>query len=184
MQRDSTYIRSWASLLIAILAWIAAGYFLMTVLQMQSEREAYLADAAAANIQEGQAAQLRVAARETEADRATLDRIANTDVLVAVNAIESVNASGTVARVTSAQPVKANPKAGTQLNIVDLSVHADGPFSSLMHIVQLLETLPFATSVQELDLSTVQADKTQKNTSNAWSLNMRLRFYTSATLST
>jgi hypothetical protein len=170
---------------IAIISWCAVAFFLFVIVQMQSERAQYIEDAAAANLQQGQTAQLRILARETESDRASLDAIANVDVVSAVNFIESVQASGTVVHVTEAQPVKIAVKANTQqMNVIDLSTHAEGSFSSLMRVAQLLETLPLATTVQEVDVSRAPVNPGAKSTAATWSLNMRLRFYTTATLST
>jgi hypothetical protein len=176
---------SWTALCIAIFSWCAAAFFLYTVLQMQSERAQSAEDAAAANLQAGQAAQLRILARETETDRTSLENASNVDVLSAVNVIESVSASGTAVHVTTAQPVRTAAKGSSQqLNTMDLTAHAEGPFASVMHIEQMLETLPLATSIQEIDISRAPVDLGAKNSAETWSLNVRLRFYTTATLST
>lgn len=182
--KKNTTVGSWVALFLAVLSWIGAGYFLMLVFQMQAEHAQYVSAAAAASLQEGQAAQLHVLARDTEEDRATLLEATNIDVLSAVNLIESVSASGTPVHVTSAQPVKSGAKSGAQqVNVVDLSVHTEGPFSSVMRVAQMLEALPLTTSVQELDFSHAQVDRDAKNNSDPWSLSIRLRFYTTAALS-
>jgi len=172
-------------LLVALLSWRGVFFFIYVVLQMQSERAAYVADAAAANLQEGQAAQLHALARETMEDRATLGSAANVDVLSAVNTIESVNASGTPVHVTNAQTVKLSAKGSTQqVNVVDLTVHSEGSFPSLMRTMQLLETLPLSTTIQQADLSRAPIDPNTKNVPVSWNLNVRLRFYTTTALST
>src|SRR4051812_48880541 len=102
--------RSWSMLVIAILSWCGVTFFIIALLQMQSERQKYAADAAVANLQQGQVAQLRVLARETETDRNVIENNASTDVLSAVNLIESISASGTPVHITSAQAVKVSAK--------------------------------------------------------------------------
>jgi len=184
MNTNRIVIRSWITLAIAIFAWCAVGYFIFVVFQMQAEHAQYVTDAAAANLEEGQAAQLRALARETESDRTALVNASNIDVLTAVNQIESVHASGTAVHVTSANPIKASGKNAPQLNAIDLTAHADGTFSSVMHVAQTLETLPLSTIVQEIDLSRSSIDLNAKNQQSQWSLDVRVRFYTSAALST
>src|SRR4051812_28752683 len=101
MKKNATTAGSWIALIIAVFSWVGVGYFVVTVLQMESEHALYVSDAAAASLHEGQAAQLRALARETEEDRATLEDMTNVDLLTAVNLIESVSASGTPVHVTS-----------------------------------------------------------------------------------
>ena len=180
----SLIIRSWVTLLIAILAWCGVGAFAMWLLQMQAERSAYIAEAAAVNLQQGQAAQLRALARETMDSRASLEKATNVDLLSAVTLIESVHASSTSVHVVGAQGTKTVVKGQTQLNTVDLTVRAEGPFLSLVHIMQMLESLPLSTSVQQINLYRIPVDPNAKNTTTVWSLDVRLRFYTTASLST
>lgn len=182
----SFIIRSWILFTVAILSWCGVFFFIFTLLGMQSERAQYASDAAAANLQQGQAAQLRVLARETEEDRRTLASVSNVDLLSAINLIESVDASGTPVQVTSAQAAKAVPakNAALQINVVDLTAHAEGTFSSLVHIMETLETLPLATTVQQVDLTRGAVDPNAKNAQTPWQLNVKLRFYTTATIST
>jgi hypothetical protein len=175
---------SWVALVIAVLSWCGVAYFTYVLVQMQAEHSANVADAAVANMQEGQSAQLRALARETEDDRAALISATNIDLITAVNSIESLNASSTPVQVTSAQPIKSNNKSGAQpVNVVDLTVETDGQFSSVMRVVQMLETLPLATVVQEVDINRKESVTTGKNAPSAWSANVRLRFYTTAALS-
>jgi hypothetical protein len=185
MKNSSLTSASWIALLIAILSWGAVAFFLSFVLQMQSERAEYVANASQNNVQEGQATQLRVLARETEDERAALTDATNVDVLSAVNRIESVNASGTAVQVVSAQPVKTSAKATSQqMNVVDLTARAEGSFSSVTRVMQMLETLPLTTTVQEIDMNHAPIDPNAKNNSDTWTLKIRLRFYTTAALST
>jgi hypothetical protein len=175
---------SWIALAIAILSWSGVAFFAFFLVQMQAEHSANIAEAAAASTQEGQSAQLRALARETEDDRVALNSATNVDLLTAVNTIEAVNASGTSARVTNAQPIKSSGKASVQqVNIVELNIETDGDFSSVMKVVQMLEALPLATMVQEVDLNRKQSVSVGKNPPAQWSANIRLRFYTTAALS-
>src|SRR5262249_42228050 len=107
------------------------------------------------------------------------------DLLTAVNLIESISASSTSVHVVNAQTVRAPSKGNTQqMNIVDLTTHAEGSFSSLMYIAQLMETLPLAATILEVDFSRPPVDPNAKNAAATWQLNVKLRFYTTATLST
>jgi len=185
MHNKSLVINSSVALIFAILAWCAAGYFFYVVMQMQAERAAYAADAATVNLEEGQAAQLHAVARQTVADRATLDATANVDLLSAVNLIESVSASGTPVHVISAQTVRAALKnSPQQINVVDLIAQAQGNFASVVRVMRMLETLPLTTTVQEVDLTRPSVDLDSKYKPETWTLNVHLRFYTTATLST
>ena len=185
MKNSSLIIGSWMALLAAIVSWCGAGVFAWQVMQMQSERATYASDVAAANLEQGQAAQLHARARDTLAERAALSAAANVDVLAAVNIIESVTSSTVQVRVTGAQTEKVAPtKNGiTPVNVVSLVAHAEGPYPALMHILQMLETLPLATTVQSIEFNRPPVDAAAKNPGAMWMLNIRLRFLTTSSLS-
>lgn len=165
--------------------WAGTIYFVVVLLQMEGERAKYAAEAAEANLQQGQAAQLRVLARETQQVRSTLDKISNIDVLSAVNLIESIGTPNTSVRVESAQAVKTATKAGSnQMNVVDLYARTEGSFSYVMKVIQALENIPLPATIQQVDLSRSPVDSNAKTKNEAWQLNVRLRFYTTSTLST
>ena len=183
MKSNSLTIGSWAALLFAILAWCGVALLAYELVQMQSERAAYLSNAAAANFQQGQAARLLALVRETETDRAVLWNAASIDLLTAVNAIESLSSPNVRVRVTDAQAEKAAVKSSTStVDAVMLNVTAEGPFSALMNIMQLLETMPLATTIQGMGVSRAPVDLSEKSTNIIWTLNVRVRFLTSAQL--
>ena len=184
MSNNSLQVRSWIFLLVAALMWAGTIYFIVVLLQMEGERAKYAAEAAEANVQQGQAAQLRVLARETQQARSVLDQISNIDVLSAVNLIESISASDGSVRVESAQAVKTATKAGTnQMNVVDLYARTEGSFSYVMKVIKALENVPLPAAIQQIDLSHIPVDSNTRTKNDTWQLNIRLRFYTTSTLS-
>jgi hypothetical protein len=185
MRSNSLQIRSWTFLLVATLMWAGTIYFIVVLVQMEGERARYAAEAAEANVQQGQAAQLRVLARETQQERSALEKISNIDVLSAVNLIESIGASSTSVRVESAHAVKTTAKAGAnQMNVVDLYARTEGSFSYVMNVIKALENIPLPAAIQQVDLSHSPIESNSKLKNDIWQLNIRLRFYTTSTLST
>ena len=185
MKANPLVTGSWAALVGVVLVWCGVSFLTYQLIQMQSERTTYLNNAAATTLQQGQTARLRALVRETESDRDALASVSAVDVLAAVNAIESVNSSGVPVKVIDAQAEKsATAKTSTStVNSVILNVRAEGPFSAIMNIVQMLETLPLDTTIQALSIGRSSVDPSAKNSTATWSLNVRLRFLTSTALS-
>jgi hypothetical protein len=185
MKGNSLIIGSWTALLAAVLVWGGVALLAYKLVQLQSERIAFLDNASAANLEQGQAAKLHALVRETENERAVLDAASGVDVLSAVNAIESVDSSGVRVKVVDAQAERsliAKTSTSSPVNFVILSAHAEGPFSAIMNLVQMLETLPLATTVQAITIGRGSVDPAVKNAAPTWTLNIRLRFLTTTAL--
>jgi hypothetical protein len=184
MGNRTLIIRSWIALAVALLLWGGTGVFAWQLMEMETQRAAYISDVAAATLEQGQAAQLRALARDTLLEREVIVRAGEVDVLAAVNMIESVKSGNVPVKVTGAQTEKVAPEGNRNTaSSVMLLAHAEGPFSSLMHILQMLETLPLLTTVQAVEISRPSVDSTGKNNDSIWVLNVRLRFLTTADLS-
>ncbi len=185
MTNRSLLVKSWVVLLAAIASWGGVGIFSWQLQAMQSEHARFATEAAAANLEQGEAALRHALVRDTIVERAALERATGLDVLAAVNTIESVISNDVAVQVTGAQTEKSIPtKEGVPpINVVTLIAHAEGSFSALMHILQMIETLPLATTVLSVEFSRVPVDSQAKFTEAPWALTVRLRFLTTTALS-
>jgi hypothetical protein len=184
MKKGSFIIGSWLALAAALLTWVGVVFFALQIIEMQNERAAYVSLMTEANLQEGQAAQLHALARETADDRQALTRISSVNVLAAVNLIESVRSGSAKVSVTGAQPEKSIPARGDAppINVISLFLHTEGSFSDTMRILQLIESLPLATTVQSVNIARPAVDTSPTSAAAKWSLDARLRFFTTSQL--
>jgi hypothetical protein len=185
MNNHSLVLKSWIVLAVAVVSWVGVVLFAAYLYTLESERIAYSEEVAAANVQEGQAALLHALARDTSADRAMLDTVTSVDVISAVNKIEAVRSGGVQMRITGAQAEKAQlgkNGAPATINPVILTAHAEGSFVELLHMIDLLETLPLAISIQSLDVGFSGAEPANPKLPRQWALDVRMRLLTSAPL--
>lgn len=184
MNKRTLVSSSWILLVLAVVLWAGTGYFAWVVLGMQADHARYVGNVQAQSNQETQSAQVRSLARETAADREVLEQSANVDLLSAVNAIESIGDTiGVKVHVSDAQTEKTiTGKAGTlPVNAVNLSIDAEGGFASMMRVFEMIETLPFSATVEQMSLSRGQQADTGKNI--PWNLMIKLHVLTTATIS-
>jgi hypothetical protein len=183
MQRNSIIIFSWVTLVIAILAWAGVVLFAWFVLQMLNNRDTLATSADQAITSQATTARMRALARDTVLERAQLETKAGVDVLDAVKLIEGIASGNLTLRVSNVQEEKVVATAGgTALQAVSMVVDAEGSFAGLMRAVQMLETLPLPTTLQQLDIG--RAPIGEKEPANVtWHMNVRLQFLTTAEIS-
>ncbi len=150
----TTYI-SWGLLALAILAWAAVGLFAWTI---QGDESAQAIDIQAT--QQSSTAQtseirMHALAQDTASNRSALSALLNVNIVSIVNMIQaSGKANGVDAKVSNALPetLPFNTSGPNAIGAVGFTVEATGIFSALIHVAQLLETLPIPSSLDELDI--------------------------------
>lgn len=184
MRPSSLISGSWVALVLAVIAWGGAGYFIWSVLGLQQAHDQYVGNAQAATIEQTQSAQVRSIARETINERAALERVASIELLAAVNMIESIgDTAGVKVQVRDAQTEKTIVgKAGTPpINVVNLSVQTQGSYATVMRVFEMMETLPIPVVVQRASFIRSQAADSGKAV--LWNLDVGLKLFTTATIS-
>ncbi len=117
-------------------------------------------------------------APSTADNTANLNSLLNVDVLGIASDIEDAGkASGaaTVIGAASSQSVKVS--GATDLHTLEFIVTASGTFSQVMRAAQLFESLPLASTIEELDFSH------QSSGTPAWQLSARIKVLTTADIS-
>lgn len=179
MTRTHVFVLASAVLLAAIAAWIGTVSF---ALMMRADLEAKRAEVSGVELAEAKAnasVRVRALARDTEFLRRDLAAIADVDILKAADTIERLGpAAGVKLKIGSAVPEIAET-AGEETvlgpKVINFLIEAEGKFHSLMHAAALLEALPFASEVVNLELQRIGDAKSDK-----WQLIARIRFLTSA----
>jgi hypothetical protein len=173
---------AWPLLIFAVLAWAAVGIFAWTILSDEADRVVRVQNAQEAEQKEASAKRLHAIAQDTEFTRGQLDDILDVDVISVVDMIEAAGkAAGVKLVVSSVQPENAPPLQGrgtSQVIATGFVVEAQGRFASLMHAVQLFETLPVPAKVGRLDIERIQVGDT--GTSDMWRLNAQIHMLTTS----
>lgn len=160
----------------AAAAWAAVGVLALTII---TERDAQVASVAEArNMSERSSAALKMHAlvRDTEGSRAALESALRVDVLAAARIVEKAGADARVP--VHIGSVSADSEHGSGLLPALFSVDASGSFSSLMHFVSLLETLPVPATLENVGVTTIG---TTEGSTGVWQLSARIRVMTSPT---
>ena len=175
-----------AMLLVAIAAWVGVAYLAWSVYTMQANRGTLIRRSEQVATLKTIAARMHAVLQETVADRSALVTASKVDVLSVVNAIESVGMIAKVKlQVNGAQPgPEISGKNGSvSIRPINFAIQTDGSFSSVMYVVQLLEALPFPTTITQLEIARSQLEEQGKNTSAPWHVNISLRLLTTAEIS-
>jgi hypothetical protein len=165
--------------IIALITW---GSVYVAASRIRENAVALSASASNAQAQADRIAyqkRLSAIARDTEEERAALDALLAPDIVSMVKMIES---AGKPLRLTvtvnDAQASGAvDLPGGAPLRTVTFLVESQGPYASLMRLETLFENLPLASTVDELELQSLQDQATP------WHLTARIRVYTTAAIS-
>ncbi len=187
MNRNTMTLVSWISVAAAVCAWAGVIFFVIYVLHLKADRVAYLGSVDQSTAKQSAAARTHVFARDTTEERASLEKSTNVDVLSVVNLIESVGvAAGVKVQVSDVQNESTIPgkNGAPAFNAIGLGIQAQGSFSSLMRVAEMLESLPLPSSIEQLDIGRAQlgADPASDGTV-PWQLNVRVKLLTTASVS-
>lgn len=172
---------AWVALGAALVAWVGVAFFAWTIMQHESEYAARREAAQQAVVREDARVRARALAQDTESARTHLEELLNVDVVSAVDVIETAGKAAKVAMELGGAESETNfsqPQSGI-VKAVGFGVSGQGTFPSLMHAIELFETLPLPSTLERFDLQyTPGGGKTP-----SWHLDARVRVLTTAQIS-
>lgn len=177
-----TYI-SYAALTLAIFAWTAVFYEGTQLTNEAADRAATAATVEQLAEKRAYAARLNALAADTKDERAQIERIVQTDVVTIANTIEAMGKSaGVSAQVSDALPENGGVDlpGGGKIQPIAFIVQASGSFQSLMRLASLYEHISLPSQVQQLD---IEKSGGADPKAPAWRMTIRIRVFTSATIS-
>ncbi len=167
---------------LVLFSWMAVGLFAWTISRDESARASRAQVTQDAQDKGAAATRLHSLVRETAAERAQLDSALRVDIVSIVDLIEAAGkAAGVVVIVSDVQPENVSlPQVagGRKVSVTGFVVGAQGKFSLLMHVVQLLETLPVPSSIGRLDIE--HKVSASPGVPDTWQMNAYIRVLTAS----
>jgi len=181
-KKHSAYF-SWSVLSAAVLVWLSVGIFAWTIHAEKQARTSNDFDTAYVSAAEDASLRLRALARDTREERALLDGITGADITRIVDTIEIVGRDAKVA-LEIGQALSA-PSGDTPrpANTVSFFVSAEGTFPAVMRAARLLGSLPIPSFIEEMQFERVMATGPSGRATPTWRLGVRVRFLTTADIS-
>lgn len=162
--------------IVAGVAWAGAWYASSAILSLRDAKATTVAAAQKEERARASAALLHSAVAESADVRAKMETLSRADVVSLASTIESTGkATGAKVHVVDVGPLPdkdAQRAAQTGVHTVGYSVEGTGTFPQLMAVVELLETLPAPTIIDQFSLSRAT------DAATGWRLTMRLRVFT------
>jgi hypothetical protein len=182
MSRRFTYL-AWTLLTLAIIAWIAVAYFAQAITAQEDARAAALEAQQQSSDAQSSSVRLHALAQDTEPDRTTLEGDLAVGIAPIANTLKNAGTSaGVDLTLSGALPEPASSSGGSDsVGAVGFVVEGTGTFSALMRTVQLLETLPLPSSVQQLDIQ--QIPDPSGKPGETWHLNANILVLTTSSIS-
>jgi len=177
-----TYL-TWLLFPLALLAWIAVGLFAWTIQGDEADRLLRTQTIQESESREATALRLHSIVQDTESERAQLDSLVTVDVVSVVDMLEETGkAAGVKVTVINVLPEGVAAIGAGNANIVATGfvIEAHGRFSALMHVLQLLETLPIPSTLGRLDIELVP---NPSGSSSTWGMNAYIRVLTAEEVS-
>ena len=175
----------WLVLAFALIAWGAVGYFAWSVSGAEAarvSRQTALAEEAAKFESD---LRMHAIARETREERAALEKIARTDLLSIVEAIEMVGEDADVRvgilQIAAGDPISAASPDVPTIRPVNAVVEAQGAFGRLVHAAALLQVLPFPSEVYQMQFERIPPEA--GGSAGGWRFVARIRVLTTADIS-
>jgi len=165
---------AWFMVIVAILVWTGFG---LLAWQLAEERAGYAAAKADAITRAQQAdagSRLATLVRDTKEQREYLEELSHADVIAAAATIEAAGeAAGAQLTIDGATEASRAEGAPSTLQASIVVASARGSLATLMRVVQLLETLPFPSVVEGVELRMI-------GDSADWHLTARIRIVTTS----
>ena len=156
-----------AVLITALVSLFLLGILTWRVLVEYDQVSVTRADYADVQSRQKLTAGVRTLARDTEEGREKLARVARgQDVVAAIGILEDAARASEVKLSIDA----VSAAAAIEERAVSIAFSGGGRFSDTMHFVALLETLPFASSVEALELL-------KEDTGSAWRISGRIKVF-------
>lgn len=179
MKIKITYL-AWLLFPTAILAWIFVGLFAWTIQSDEADRVLHMQTIQESESKEVAAIRLHSIVQDTREERTKLENIFRMDVVSVVNLIEATGkAAGVKVTVSNVIPESAPPTqtaASAGIIATGFVIEAQGKFSTLMHALQLLETLPVPSTIGRFDIEYIS--NAGSGSSGVWSMNAYIRVLT------
>lgn len=173
---------SWALLALSLIAFVGVGYFAKAVLAEAHVRAAMASDAGQAVARKSYNDRLRSIAVETEAERMRLDTLAGRDIVSIVDTVERAGeVAGIPLTVSSALSGGEGEElpGGSRLRPVIFVLDAEGSYTKILRTISLLENLPLPSLLDEVSITR----SGQEGSGQQWRASVRLRVYTTTTIS-
>lgn len=178
-------VGAWVGLIAAILLWAGYWYLVQELSALRTLHAAEELDATQNEERARAATRIHALVRDSQTEREILENLARTDVIKAVEAIEAagkVTGASVSVRSATASSLSGSAKSPSakDLRAVEITVDAEGKFSSLMKAVTLFEALPFLSSIERLEFEEKPASVDGKKAADAWRLAARIRVITTS----
>jgi hypothetical protein len=148
-------LRGWLALTVALSLVAIAIYGFLTVEQQKHDYAALVQNVQKNAQLVAQSSRLHGLMNDTKDDRVTLQGIISADLVGLVDAVDAVGkVAGLNLQISNVQPEaqKKGTPAGTPIP-VNFVVQADGTFAQLDRLVELLNSFPIPSIIQQLDLN-------------------------------
>ena len=180
MKYSSVTQLSWLALVAAIALWGTIGYVVWTISSQGLVYTSGTANEERDLKQQAEALRLQTLVRETKNTRMGLEEIARAEVVGMLDSVESAARDAGIP-ITIGQAVSA-PSSASPVRAATFLVEAEGTFAQIMHAVALLESLPIASSVAEVQLEKLSGSgaSDRYSASGPWHVVVRMRFLTTA----
>jgi hypothetical protein len=184
MARQNIKRFSWIVLGCAVLSWCIVGVLFWRINADESdyltrEQQSQVSSGQAQSAAVAHAAVVRSSAEASQANAAlAVDPVAFATLVQSVAA-----ASGASVQISDALPENISTGAtgnATTLYAFAFAVQVDGSFSSVMRALQLLQTLPAPSSIEEVDLALSPGSGSQ---AASWQMNVRIHLVTTDNIS-
>jgi hypothetical protein len=183
MYSKNIYIAG-ALIVVTLLAWTGVVFFVRGISDAEAARVIQIQNTQQSSTQQSALVRMHAIAEDTVEDRARLDQLLSVDVVSTATVLRNVGKTTHVdVKLSGALPELPPGKtpSGPQIQAVGFSVQADGTFAALMRTVQLIETLPLASSIVSLDIQRAQ-DSAGVGT-GTWHMSVYIRVFTTSNIS-
>jgi len=162
-----------------IIVWSGVGYFAWAISSAEAGGLSQIVSMEQESAEYTAVLRQRAVARETKEARATLENIADADVVQMLETIEAV-AEETRIPIQVGQGLSVSTSGSVSpVRSVSFIVEAQGTFAQVVHTAALLESLPAPASFGELQLERLSSASGGSG-QNTWRMVARVRIFTTA----
>ncbi|MEN9561539.1 MAG: hypothetical protein RIQ56_812 [Candidatus Parcubacteria bacterium] len=180
--RVSTVL-GFAALLVSFALWAGVGSLFLHIRDAEDERRTRIAEIQQAAQEETDAVRIKTLLSETKVARMTLHELVSTDILSDVKMIEaSGRPFGIQVNILNASPGGIISKNGT-LRSISFTLAADGSFAALMKLLELYESFPLPSMIEQVSLAKTSEESKQSTVNDQWRLDFRFKVYTTVSIS-
>src|SRR3989344_6463692 len=185
MRSFTTTYLPWVTALLAIALWIGVGYFAWTIYSQESLSAEKLADLDQESVRQAASLRLHALVRDTKEERTKLEDIARVDIIAMLESVEQVGRDVGIPIEIGPAISTSDSDSGKRVRSVGFVIEGEGSFAKVMHAAALLDALPKPSFVDELQFEMIPANSTgtKKPAGSLWHLVVRMRFISTADIS-